>query len=301
MTSEDPSGSTAAILFADLCRSTELYERLGDHHAHAVIRLVMASLAGLAERFGGRLVKEIGDEIMCAFPTCESATQAALEMHHELDSGALSEYGLSISSGYHVGPVIEEGEDLFGDTVNVAARLAKLSSEGQILSSRQAIDSLPDSISLSTRPLGSVELKGKKTGVEIVEVLWQQDLGDLTYMPPPSTNPYLRERTLSLSHAGSTVEIHSSGATRPVTLGRSPDSLFIIEHSQASRKHATIEVRNGKFYILDHSTNGTFVVTEDGEQVRLDREAFQLHGGGSISLGEEFPIDEMHEIQFRVE
>ena len=92
MPSEDSNLSDATILFTDLCRSTELYERLGDHQAHAVVRIVMASLAGSAEGWGGRLIKEIGDEIMCAFPTCESAVQAALEMHHELDSGSLSEY-----------------------------------------------------------------------------------------------------------------------------------------------------------------------------------------------------------------
>jgi len=97
------------------------------------------------------------------------------------------------------------------------------------------------------------------------------------------------------------MEIKSAGNTRVVTLGRSPESLFLIDHPQSSRRHATIEVRNGKFYLSDKSTNGTYVKLADGSQFSVRRETIPLHGKGRISLGEDFPVSEESEIHFEID
>jgi len=71
-------------------------------------------------------------------------------------------------------------------------------------------------------------------------------------------------------------------------MGRDPDHELTVESKLASRNHAEIEYTNGKFVLSDHSTNGTFILTGEGETIHLHRETFLLQGNGQISLGQDF-------------
>ena len=75
---------------------------------------------------------------------------------------------------------------------------------------------------------------------------------------------------------------------------------FIINSNHASRLHARIEIRRGKFVIIDQSTNGTFVKTSDGENVYLRREESPLLGNGVISLGVNPDQEDFYQIHFSV-
>ena len=292
--------STLAVLFADLCGSTELYERLGDEAARAAIRETLALLGQVAEQHGGRVVKEIGDEVLCAFPSTEQATEAAVAMHLNLDLDSMNRSGLRLRSAYHWGQVIEEQADVFGDTVNVAARLVALSAEDQILTSQPTIDSIPDSLSLRTRRFGKTDLKGKEVGVEVVEVLWRQDLEDLTDMPEPRDLPFAAPSVLLLAHGASHAEVSGAGQARSVSLGRSSESRIRVDHTRASRRHATIEMKNGRFYLREHSANGTIERLRDGSVLHVHREVVQLPEEGWISLGKGFPMEPEEEIHFEL-
>jgi pSer/pThr/pTyr-binding forkhead associated (FHA) protein len=68
-------------------------------------------------------------------------------------------------------------------------------------------------------------------------------------------------------------------------LGRDKDNDLVVSNPLASRQHALIELRNGKFILSDQSTNGTYVFTADGHKNLVHREEFPLSGSGSISLG----------------
>jgi len=70
-----------------------------------------------------------------------------------------------------------------------------------------------------------------------------------------------------------------------LTIGRDLNCSIVIEGNLVSRQHAIVEYRRGKFLIRDQSTNGTYVLTEDGRSIYLRREEFPLWGEGSISLG----------------
>lgn len=76
-----------------------------------------------------------------------------------------------------------------------------------------------------------------------------------------------------------------------LTLGRDYSCSIIIEGTLISRQHASIEYRRGKFLMIDKSTNGTYILTEDGRSIYLRREEFPLWGKGKISLGKTI-IDE---------
>src|SRR5262249_36023857 len=113
-----------AILFADIAGSTRLYQVIGDERAQASVTACLARLAASAAGQAGVLIKTIGDEIMCRFPMADDALNAACEMHESLrDAPIPGELPISVRIGTHYGPVILEGGDVFGDAVNVSARL----------------------------------------------------------------------------------------------------------------------------------------------------------------------------------
>jgi predicted component of type VI protein secretion system len=85
-----------------------------------------------------------------------------------------------------------------------------------------------------------------------------------------------------------------------IYLGRGVQCDIIINSTHASRLHAKIEFRRGKFVIIDQSTNGTFIKTSDGKDVYLRREALPLMGNGVISLGVNTDQENPHQILFSV-
>src|SRR5690606_34620519 len=73
----------------------------------------------------------------------------------------------------------------------------------------------------------------------------------------------------------------------PFYIGRDPiKSPLLIEHGLASREHCHIEFRRGKYVLIDHSTNDTYVHNDNQEPIYLRREELPLHGKGVISLGQ---------------
>ena len=124
-----------AVLFADISGSAKLYESLGDSEALATIDRILAIIKSVCLDGGGRVVKTIGDEVMAVFPTADAAAHAATEMQARI-SVQRTRRGvpISIHIGFHFGPAIEDGSDVFGDSVTLAARLSSLATGGQILS-----------------------------------------------------------------------------------------------------------------------------------------------------------------------
>src|SRR6185503_16021657 len=118
--------------------------------------------------------------VMCVFPGAERGFLAAMDMQ-TLVNALLVTKGVKrmIRVGFHAGPVIEEKGDVFGDTVNVAARMAGLAKGMQIMTTRTTVDALPPALRASTRQIASLSVKGKEEDLAVCEVLWQEG-DDLT-------------------------------------------------------------------------------------------------------------------------
>ena len=275
-----------AVLFADIAGSTKLYEALGDAVAKRLFDESLAALAILTRRHGGRVIKTIGDEIMCVFQGAERGFHAASDMQQKIDSMPIvSGTKRRIRIGFHAGPVIEEGGDVFGDTVNIAARMAGLARGMQIMTSRSTVDALPLALRGRTRTIAAVSVKGKADDMSVCEVLWQ-DEDDLTMtvaaLSVSSINAELSHQ-LVLRHGADeiTLDIGRTG----VGMGRDPGSDLIITDPKASRHHARVEKRRDKFFLADQSTNGTFVTFDGEREVALRREEIMLRGSGQIRFG----------------
>ena len=272
------------MLFVDVSGSTRLYEGQGDTIAHAAIDRCIAVFRAKTVASGGRVVKTIGDEVMAVFDDAGPAADAAVEMQLAIQQmPAVGTSKLGIRVGFHHGPVVEREGDVFGDTVNLAARLSSVASSGQVMTSRETIERLSPAQRRLSRRLYSINVKGRNTEVDLYEILWQES-EEQTTLASQRTIVKSRSEKLRLKYLGNEIVIEpGSDAT---TLGRDKGAGIVIVDRMASRSHAKIECRLGKFVLRDHSANGTYVTFDDEDEMVLRREEIVLRGQGKIAFGQ---------------
>ena len=271
-------------MFADISGSTSLYEKLGDQRALAAIDTVLAELRKSTVLQEGRVVKTIGDEVMAVFPSVDAAMQAACDMQTRvagLPQG--DDARLAIRVGFHFGPAIEDKGDYFGDAVNTAARMAGMAKSGQIITSGQTVEALSPLLQASTREIDAFHVKGKQDEIRIFEVIWH-DTADLTAMADRDSAATKQPSSLTLAYGEVTVKL--DGEQKSVSLGRDAGNGLVVPDKMASRVHCKIEYRRGNFFLVDQSTNGTYVTLEGDGEILLKREQIMLRGRGVICLGQ---------------
>ncbi len=243
------------------------------------------------------MVKTIGDEIMSRFPTANDAAGAACSIHETMRSGCTGhQTGLSVRIGMHFGDVLPRGNDVYGDAVNVAARVASVSMANQIVTTLEFVRELAPEMSAKVREFDRISLKGKSGATSMYEIMWEQD--DITHMPAIQVPSEVQGSRLRLTYAGKDYDITSDSPT--FVIGRSPQSHLNIPDKIASRLHAKIEYRRGKFVLTDHSTNGTYVRNQQGQEMFLRREEIPLVGNGVIAIGESFAAAAKHQIHYTI-
>lgn len=272
------------VLFADISESSRLYNQLGDVEARSAITACLKSLEGLLPRFDGRVVKTLGDAIMCVFPDAASAVNAATEMQSLVTNAAQGSQPMRIHIGLHAGPVLVEEDDVFGDTVNAAAFLTNVAMAEQILLSDVTEKDLPPYLKSFVRPLFRATLKGSTGESSIYQVVWAVDNMDMTDLN-------LRAARVLPADAGSLVVALNDARARVdrwhplLTLGRDAASDVPVMDQYASRRHCSIRLVRSSFYLVDHSVNGTYVTFASGDEIHLLRGEIVLEGSGEIRLG----------------
>ncbi len=151
---------TVTVLFSDIENSTALNERLGDD---AWVRILAAhdrAVRAQVARHGGHVVKSQGDGFMVVFGSPADAVDAARQIQRAVgkEGRKLRRTPVRVRIGIHVGTAVARGGDYFGRNVAKAARVAALAEGGQILTSDEVREALPDSVALE--PAGEHELKG---------------------------------------------------------------------------------------------------------------------------------------------
>ena len=287
-----------AILFADICGSTALYDNLGDNLARQLIAQCVATMSGEISAHRGTLIKTIGDEVMCIFPDAEAAMQAACAMQRAVKNGKYEgNHPMHIRVGFNYGDVIREAGDVFGDTVNVAARVAAITRADQIMTTQTAVSMLPPELREKTRQIMRAEFKGKQEQFDISIVIWEMDdmlstrIGTPVFRKSPDNTD-----EMSLRYHDQSLVINKE--RRSVVLGRGDTCDIIVQNGFASRQHIRIELRFGKFVVVDQSTNGTYVRFGNGNVVRIAREEMILQGSGSISLGQPYSENPTELVEF---
>jgi len=162
------------ILFTDIVDSTALTQTLGDEGAIALLGLHDMIVRDALSASRGREVKHTGDGIMASFVSAASAVRCAIQIQRELDkhTQANPERPLRVRVGAAVGEPVEQQNDLFGSTVQLAARLCAHAQPEQILVSN-AIAELCIGKGLSFEDVGEVTLKGFGSPVRAHAAAWK--------------------------------------------------------------------------------------------------------------------------------
>ena len=172
--------TSLTFLFTDLKGSTELYERVGDLVAFDLVKAHFRVLNEIVASEAGAIVKTIGDAVMATFPTPDRAVAAALRMRdamRDLNDGHNRE-DLLLKIGIHEGPclavVLNDRQDYFGTTVNIAARVQALADSRNILATRSVVTDPQASALLETTGLKPVSqsraLRGIADEVAVYEI-----------------------------------------------------------------------------------------------------------------------------------
>ena len=267
----------SAVLFADISGSTKLYVEVGDERAREIVARTLDLWSSLTVEGGGSVIQLRGDGMLCIFPSVDAALLAVVRMRDLPYQGPLS-----MHAGLHVGVVLQESEQLYGDVVNVAARMADVAKKFEIVLTAAARQQLAQPARWpNLRLIKEVPIKGKAEPMDVY--LLANDRRGLTDYQPP-----LKKATtgqLHLRYAGQLVIVNMQAGA--CLIGRDDDCRIKIEQPRVSRRHASVECAAGKFFLQDHSTNGTYVAERQAAPVLVHREMFQLKESGVISLGVE--------------
>jgi class 3 adenylate cyclase len=170
-----PPEGTITILFTDIERSTELFQRLGDERARALLREHDTILCDAFDRHDGTQVKRQGDGMMAVFSSARRALRAAIEIQQGLAerNRAHPDTELRVRIGINTGEAIAEDDDYFGAAVVVAARIAGKARGGEILASEVTKALIgPNRVAWSER--GEVRLKGLDDAYRLYEAVWNE-------------------------------------------------------------------------------------------------------------------------------
>ena len=289
-----------AILFADVVGSTRLFEVLGDVGARDKVAICIEIMRRATEQHGGSVVKTMGDEVMTTFSACDAAIDAAVDMqtaitaHPDLEVDGQQ---VAIRIGCHFGPVVQETRDVFGVAVHTANRMTSQAKAGQIIITDAIQSRLSDAWRAVVRRVDVAVPRGQHEEVTIFEVLWQH--GETTSMLPAiaTITELQKQFRIRLRYLGE--ELVLDPRERSVaTLGRGQENDLVIKGNLVSRLHARIEAAKNRFMLVDQSTNGTFVQSQNGDDAFVRRDAIPLKGQGVIGLGRVPEPQSYHTVEF---
>ncbi len=290
------------ILFADIAGSTRLYDTFGDFKARELIADCLNQLKQLVLDNDGTVVKTIGDEVLCTFQSPNEAAEAAKLMHEEISfDPKMLQANIHLRIGFHHGEVIREPDDVFGEAVNVAARMVALAKSDQIITNKETLALMKTPLRRRARIVDRTRVRGKDDVMEIHELIW----GKPEQMTMSSS--FTEELIASLTSEQDLLQIRYQqnrllvDHDRPIlTLGRGVANHLIINDPLISRMHARIELQRNRFMLIDQSTNGTFLKPRQQEVILLRRDATQLEGEGVIGLGQKVTEDDIMAVHYRI-
>ncbi|MFH0814375.1 MAG: CHAT domain-containing protein, partial [Pseudomonadota bacterium] len=187
----------ATLMFTDIVGSTSFFERRGDIEGRSMIQEHNDILFPIIKDYHGTVVKTIGDAIMASFPSPEDGVRSAVQIQrilYDRNKNQSKEDQIKVRIGLNYGKGIVQDNDVFGDVVNVAARVESLADGEQILVSKSIYDEVRRTEDILCRYFDSTEVKGKAEPLEIYRVVWgdEEMAVDRTRSAEPARQVQLR-------------------------------------------------------------------------------------------------------------
>jgi class 3 adenylate cyclase/tetratricopeptide (TPR) repeat protein/transcriptional regulator with XRE-family HTH domain len=184
----------AAVMLTDMVGYSSLTQRdekLALDLAHEQDQIVRAIVAN----FGGRAVKSLGDGVLVEFASALDAVRCALRIQEVVDERNCAAEGehIWLRIGIHLGDVVYRDEDVFGDAVNIVARIEPHADHGGVCVSRQVYDQVHNKLKVSFESIGIPKLKNIETAIELYRIARTSDHSPAgsRASPPPAEQPAL--------------------------------------------------------------------------------------------------------------
>ena len=187
------SRKLVTILFSDIVESTRHWERRGDIDARLLIDRHNRLLFPIIKKYRGRIIKTLGDAIMASFADPEHAIQAAIAMQQMLQKERQKDkyFSVRIRVGIHTGKGIVENNDIFGDIVNVAAKVQAEAEANQVVLTSGTVARLPKD-TFSFEKAENIKPRGKRKPVKLFKCNWEQHEDLTSSMKPNALMPLLK-------------------------------------------------------------------------------------------------------------
>jgi len=261
------------VAFVDVVDSVGLYRRVGDEAAQARIDEALGFAGACAVEGGGRCIKRNGDELLLLFPNADATCQALRAI--QIDTM------LELRIGAHAGALIRKRGDVFGDTVNIAARLTAIARAREIVISETVQSGLGHHLRKACRRFEQVRLRGTARTMAIYHLCWEPATAT-HFNSSLGINEATLRRLLLQTNAGPM----ALSREQELTIGRDPQCDVVIDDPRVSRFHATLEWHRGMVVLRDHSTNGSFVRSTDETRAHfVRREVLPIRGTGELNFG----------------
>jgi TolB-like protein/class 3 adenylate cyclase len=297
----------SAILAADVAGYSRLMHS-DEERTHAKLTsLLMEAVNPAIAEHGGRIVKNTGDGFLAEFASSVEAVRAAILFQtrvHELTIGDPEDRLLRFRVGINIGDVIVEQHDIFGDGVNIAARLESIAEPGGICISSSAYDQVLGKITAEFVDLGEQRLKNIARPVRAYAAVWN-GLGQAIQSPSVTFNSSLAPRlsivVLPFANIGGDPEqdYFVDGITESLTtdLSRMGSMLVIARNSAFSYKGNAISVRQvGRELNVRHVVQGS--VQRSGNRFRVNVQLVDAESGKHLWADRfEKPIANLFDMQ----
>jgi adenylate cyclase len=268
-----------AIMFADVSGSSALYKQQGNVAAKQLIDEAIALMCDITQGNRGTVVKTIGDEVMARFDTPGDACEAAVVIQQRC--------GLAVRIGINYGLTLLDDDDVFGDTVNDAAYVARIARSNQIVITQSLVNALSPRLQAYCQAFDRVNIKGEDGTSLIYRLVWENPAATqqaTMVMTASHAVPKISTQELELSYGQQVFTVTPEDL--PFIIGRDHRKCHLhVDSTLASRDHCHVVLRRGKFVLVDHSTNGTYVKAPDQPEIYLRREELPLIGEGTIAIG----------------
>jgi len=187
---ESPKRKLAAIMFTDMVGYTALMQK-DEPKARGLIERHRIFLKPLVEKHGGEVIQYVGDGTFCRFESAIEAVTAAQEIHKVLEV----EPEINLRIGIHIGDVVVDGDEVYGDGVNVASRIEPLAEAGGICVSNQVYENIKNQPGINLRSLGKQDLKNVDEPMEVYAI--ESISGVEAAKSPVESSPVVSESTKS--------------------------------------------------------------------------------------------------------
>lgn len=249
---------------------------------------------------GGSVVRQMPQSLLASFETAEAALLGACEMQRRCAViPQIADTQIALKIGIHPAALGRISPTPYDPAEATAAKLSTLLGEASIVISESVADALPSGL----REI-AVQVSNDGSAIAAYSIDWnivpmlRSPAPRKTRLPEASVTPDSPQDGITIRHGE---QVFRFGAEHPVlTIGRDPASAITINCPKASRQHCRIIYQQGAYVLVDLSTNGTYITSNNTPEILIRKKMATLNGNGRISFGQSWQAGGDHAFEFEI-